>query len=389
MNKNQESFLRFTKDRRIEHWLLFLSFTTLAITGLIQKYSEFSISVSLVALLGGIQSVRIIHRIAAFIFGVESIYHFAVIGYKLYVQRIKATMLPGVKDVTDAGNAVLYNLGLKKDPPKMGRYNFAEKAEYWALIWGLFIMGLTGLMLWNPIFTTKYLPGQFIPAAKVAHGLEAVLAVLAILLWHFYHAHIKRWNWSMFTGKLSREEMEEEHLLELEEIERGEVYVPPPAEVIAKRKKIFYPIAIVVTVALVGLLYAFVTFEESAITTVPPMDEKTEAFLPQTPTPAPTRAPTPTPKPAGELPAGPMTWEGGISDLFELRCGSCHGAMGGLSVRSYEDLMKGGKSGAVIVAGDAANSLVVTKLADGKHPGIFEPAELEKIVEWINDGAKP
>lgn len=88
MSKNQERILRFTKDRRVEHWLLFGSFTTLAITGLIQKFSAYTISVSLIELLGGIQSVRIIHRIAAVMFGLESVYHFIVLGYKMYVIRL-------------------------------------------------------------------------------------------------------------------------------------------------------------------------------------------------------------------------------------------------------------------------------------------------------------
>lgn len=387
MTTNQENFLRFTKDRRVEHWLLFLSFTTLAITGLIQKYSTLSISVSTVALLGGIQSVRIIHRIAALMFGVESIYHFVVLGYKLYVQRVKPTMMIGIKDGVDAVNSALFNLGIKQHPPKMGRYNFAEKAEYWALIWGLILMGTTGLMLWNPILTTKLLPGQFIPAAKVAHGWEALLAVLAIILWHFYHAHIKRWNWSMFKGTLSREEMEEEHMLELEEIERGDVHVPPAKEVAAQRRKRYLPIATAAAVGALVLLFVFLSYEETAIATVPPLDEQGAVFVPQTPTPFPTRAPTATPKPGTALPAGPMTWETGIGDIFEQRCGSCHGAMGSLSVRSYEDLMKGGSSGPVVIAGDAANSLAVTKVAEGKHPGVFQPAELEKIIEWINAGA--
>lgn len=85
------------------------------------------------------------------------------------------------------------------------------------------MMGLTGFMLWNPIITARILPGEFIPAAKVAHGLEAVLAVLAILLWHFYGVHLKTWNWSMIKGTLTKHQMLEEHAKEVEEIANGEV----------------------------------------------------------------------------------------------------------------------------------------------------------------------
>ena len=387
MTEHQNEIMRFDKIRRVEHWLLFISFTTLAITGLVQKYPNNVVSLGIMTLLGGVQIVRIIHRISAVMFILEAIFHFAYMGYQLYVQRKKATMVPGVKDVVDAVQATGHNLGLRKEGPKMGRYNFAEKAEYLAVIWGLVMMGLTGLMLWNPIFTTKILPGQFIPAAKVAHGLEAVLAVLAILLWHFYHVHIKRWNWSMVKGTLTREEMEEEHGLELEEIEKGETAAPISPVVLSKRKKIYYPIAAILAIVLAAGLYAFVTFEETAITTIPPLEEQGTIFVPQTPTPLPTKAPTATPGPQVELPAGPLTWETGIGAMFEQRCGSCHGAMGGLSVKSYEALMQGGKSGPVITAGDAENSLALTKVADGKHPGQFEADELEKIIEWINAGA--
>jgi len=76
-------------------------------------------------------------------------------------------------------------------------------------------------MLWNPIFTAKYLPGVIIPAAKMAHGWEAVLAIAAIILWHFYTVHIRSWNWSMIKGHMTQEQMEEEHILELEDIAKA------------------------------------------------------------------------------------------------------------------------------------------------------------------------
>jgi formate dehydrogenase gamma subunit len=389
MTENTKKYLRFDTFRRIEHVVLIVSFTTLALTGLVQKYPNNDISLAVVSLLGGIPSIRIIHRIAAVLFMLEAVYHFILMAYGLYVQRKKPTMAPGVKDVVDGIQSTAYNLGLRKEAPKMGRYNFAEKAEYWALIWGLFAMSLTGLMLWNPIFTSKFLPGQFIPAAKVMHGLEAVLAVLAIILWHFYNVHVKHWNWSMIRGYLTHEQMEEEHALELEEMEKAEVAPVLDAKMTSRRKKIFYPIAAIATIVLVAVIVVLVTFEDTAITTVPPLPEQGEIFVPQTPTPMPTKAPTATPGPQAELPTGPLTYATGIGTIFTDRCGSCHGALGGLSVKTYDDLMKGGTSGPVIIAGDADASLVVTKLADGKHPGNFEPAELEKIIEWINAGATP
>ncbi len=95
--KNQ-TYLRFSIPQRLEHILLLISFTTLALTGLPQKYPVAGISQAFIALLGGIEMVRIIHRISATIFVLESVYHFVVAGYKLYVRREEASMVPTLKD---------------------------------------------------------------------------------------------------------------------------------------------------------------------------------------------------------------------------------------------------------------------------------------------------
>ena len=391
MSKNHKTYTRFDAAQRIEHLVLILSFTTLAITGLVQKYPFNPVSLWVVSTLGGIEFTRIIHRIAAVVFVLQSVYHLVVAGYKLYVQRKQATMLPGLKDATDGIQHFLFNLGIRKERPKMGRYNFAEKVEYWAMLWGLVLMALTGFMLWNPIATSNILPGQFIPAAKVAHGAEAVLAVLAIILWHFYNVHIKMFNKSMFTGQLTRHEMEEEHALELEQIEAGALPAAPPEAVVKKRRMIFLPISAILTVAFVIFLYWFLTFEQTAITTIQPVSGAASegAFSPRTPTPLPIREATPTR--AAIVPkevSGPLTWNTGIGELVGLRCGACHGAMGGLAVGTYADVLNGGNTGPAVIAGDADNSPLVSFVSGGSHPGRFEDAELELIITWINEGAE-
>jgi cytochrome b subunit of formate dehydrogenase len=395
----QSQIKRFSVDRRIEHALLILSFTLLGITGLIQKYSTAGISESLIVFFGGIDSTRIIHRIAATVFLLETIYHLVVMGYKLFVLRGEASMMLSPKDLTDAVQATLHNLGMRKEAPKMGRYNFAEKMEYWALLWGLVVMSITGFMLWNPIATTNVLPGVFIPAAKAAHGAEAVLAVLAIILWHFYHVHIKTFNKSMFTGNMPRHEMEEEHALELEKIETGKVAAAeatPDRAGIARRQKVYFPVAAVISVVLLFLVFRFVTFEETAIATVPP-GETAPVVVTQVPTVAPTRVPTatvpvtiddtPTEEPDQQPTAqtgggGATTWDGGIDQAFSTSCGACHGvaAMGDFSVSTYADVMK------QITPGDSANSKVITVTA-GAHPGKFPADVLAQIKAWIDAGA--
>lgn len=398
MSENKQ-YLRFDVARRIEHALIILSFTVLGLTGLIQKYATAGISDFLIQALGGIEFTRIIHRTAAAIFLLEAVYHLVVMGYKLYVQRVEASMLPGIKDARDVIQYAGYNLGLTKDHPKMGRFNFAEKMEYLAMVWGLVLMGLTGLMLWNPIMTANVLPGQFIPAAKSAHGMEGVLAVLAIILWHFYNVHIKKWNWSMIKGTLSHEEMQEEHALELNAIEAGQKRVPPTPQEQKKRIMIFAPAAAVVTLVLAVVIFQFLTFEKTAIDTVPLASGGVPIFQRQTPTAIPTLPPTATPAPeptavpGQAATAAPVTgatgdWAGGVDKVFQDGCASCHGAaaMGGLNVTTYGDLMKGGTSGAVITAGDPEHSLLVKKMKDS-HPKVFTDAELATVIAWIKAGA--
>jgi len=384
MSTENKTYIRFGIARRIEHFILILSFTTLGLTGLIQKYALNEISLWLVSALGGITMVRIIHRIAATVFVLEGVYHLVHLGYLLYVQKKEATMIPTIKDAKDALQTFLFNLGIAKEAPKMPRYNFSEKVEYLAMVWGFIAMGLTGFMLWNPIATTKILPGVVIPAAKAAHGLEAVLAVLAILLWHFYNVHIKHWNWAMIRGTMTRHQMEEEHAEELEQIEAGKSEVEVDDKSFKKRMGIYMPISMILSIALVAAVIYFITFEESAITTINPVYADVEVYVPQTPTPFPTATPTPTPDPELE-----NTWDGGISQIFTTKCSLCHGENGGFSVKTYESLLQGGDSGLALVPGNPEESRILSIAAPGKdHPGQFSADEITKIFLWIENGAK-
>jgi cytochrome b subunit of formate dehydrogenase len=284
----QAFYIRFSIFQRVEHIVLITSFTVLAITGLIQKFSSTAVADWLIGVLGGVQNVRTIHHIAAVIFILEGIYHFVVLAHKIYVQRIEMSMLPGVRDGTDAIDEIRYNLGLAEERPPLPRYNFAEKAEYWAMLWGFFLMGLTGLMLWNPILVTSILPGQFIPAAKVAHGAEAILAVLAILVWHVYNVHLKTFNKSMFTGRMTRHQMEDEHAEELAKLAAGQSRPRPSPEATRRRERIFLPFAFFGTVVALVAVYFFTSYENTAIATIPPPEMTGPVFVPLTPTPVPT-----------------------------------------------------------------------------------------------------
>ncbi|NIM92715.1 MAG: hypothetical protein GTO18_03235 [Anaerolineales bacterium] len=380
----QKKYLRFPVPERIEHWVGVISFATLALTGLIQRFADAMLSETIIKLLGGIENVRVIHRIAAIILMVLAVYHVGAIAYKIFVKRSKMTMLPSLDDVKNAWDSILNNLNLKKTAPQQGRYTFDEKFEYWAFVWGAIMMGVTGFILWNPIISARILPGELIPAAKAAHGGEALLAFLAIIVWHLYNVHIKHFNKSMFTGYLTEEEMIEDHPLELADIKAGTAERPLSPETRARRMRIFVPIYSIIAVAMLAAIYFFVTFEETAIKTIPPLEDVV-VFAPLTPTPFPT--PRPTETPSAEL---PTSWNAGFSDLFTERCGQCHSseaALGGLDVSTYGDLLAGGNSGPVIIIRDPDGSLIIIRQTQGDHPGQFSGDELALIREWIQDGA--
>jgi cytochrome b subunit of formate dehydrogenase len=308
---------RFTVPQRIEHLVLLISFTVLGLTGLVQKFAFSSLSERLIGVLGGIQMTRVIHRAAAIMFALLTVYHAIVLAYKFFVRRVQMTMMPVPKDVADALNSILHGLCLRKDPPPMPRYNFSEKLEYWALIWGGLIMLLTGFMLWNPLITTLFLPGQFIPAAKAAHGGEAVLAVLAIIVWHFYNVHLRMFNKSMFTGKLTRHQMEEEHSLEWNDFAAGKVNPALSSEMVRRRQLVFIPIAIIFAALGIGVVYWVATVETTAISTLPAPISQPAIYSPKAlESPAPAKSALASPP---QIPHPTLGLE---------QCYRCHGTSG-------------------------------------------------------------
>jgi len=395
MSEKTTAYQRFPLARRIEHIIMLLSFGTLGLTGLPQKFPLANASVWFVGLVGGIENLRAIHHFSATVMMLGTAWHIIVAGYKIFVLRERLSMLPSLQDVKDGWQALMRNIGLAKKSPQMGRYTFEEKLEYWAFVWGAIVMGLTGFLMWNPITATKILPGDWIPAAKAAHGGEAILAVLAIIIWHMYGVHIRKFNKSMWTGEMSEEEMLHEHPLELADVKAGITGHRVPPEDLRKRQRAYYPIAGILTVIMLMGVYGFINSEQTALKTVPPQPPQIPVYVPQTPTPVPTKPPTQTPLPATPTPEGQVaestggpTWED-VAPLILAKCAVCHSTadLTGLAMDTYADLMAGGKNGPVIVPGNSGDSILYQLQSAGGHPGTFTSEELAVVGAWIDAGA--
>ncbi len=224
-----DRFERFSLNERLQHIVLFSSFIVLVFTGFPLKYPEVEFLDPLFYLTGGVQGARIIHRIAAVIMGLDFLYHNLYIFSLLYRRRIGLKqillMVPQPKDVKDLVQNFRYFMGLSKERPRFDKFSYLEKFDYWAVYWGVFIMGGSGLVLWFPEFWTQFTQLDIVRISYIAHSDEALLAFLAITCWHLYNVHLSPRHFPMnkvwYRGWLTREEMIEEHPLEYERMGEG------------------------------------------------------------------------------------------------------------------------------------------------------------------------
>ncbi len=219
-----EYLVRFDTHQRLQHLLMMSSFIVLALTGFPQKFSELSISQQWVSALGGLETVRAIHRGAGFVMLSNCLYHVSYLFYRIVAQRRYGAfaMIPQPRDAADAFQMVRYFLGLTKEKPAFDRFSYLEKFDYWAVFWGIAMMGGSGLLLMFAVQSTHVLPGEFVPLAHTIHSDEAILAVSWILVVHMFNAHLAPgifpFNPAIFTGKLTKERYAHEHPVEYQRL---------------------------------------------------------------------------------------------------------------------------------------------------------------------------
>lgn len=213
--KNAISIPRFTPNEVVQHILLLTSFILLAITGFALKFPESWWAEGLKTI-GMSETVRqYTHRICAVVMMVLGVYHIFYLFFTRRGRDVLVSLIPKLEDARQVVDNILYYLKIKKHKPEFDSYDYAEKAEYWALIWGTFVMGITGLILWFPTIVGDWAPIWLIKVSETVHFYEAILATLAIIVWHWFFVIFHPGEYPMsfvwIDGKMSLDHYRHHH----------------------------------------------------------------------------------------------------------------------------------------------------------------------------------
>lgn len=225
--------LRMTLFERIQHGTLAASFIVLVYTGFALTYPETWLFRGFVAFERGYALRGWIHRGAALVMCFACLLHLVYLPTRRG-RRFLLDMLPKLSDVREAAEQVAYLVGLRADPARFDRFSYMEKAEYWSLIWGSAIMAGTGFALWFETAALRLLPLWALDVATYIHFYEALLATLAIAVWHFYfvifNPDVYPVNWTLLTGRISEDMFRHEHPREYERLLAQEDALADPGE---------------------------------------------------------------------------------------------------------------------------------------------------------------
>ena len=268
----QMEFVRFRPLHRALHATMIVSFITLALTGMSLKFSYTGWAVKLSHILGGFQAAGFIHRAAAFVMFTAFVLHISDLirlRYSEYQSWWKLifganSLMFNRRDLTEFMATMKWFVGAGKRP-RYGRWTYWEKFDYFAVFWGIFVIGATGLTLWFPIFFTRLLPGWFINVATIVHSDEALLATGFIFTIHFFNTHLRPEKFPMdttvFTGHMPLAELKRDKPREYEElVAKGELQqhlAAPQPLVVVKTIRVFAWIALATGFSIViWIIYA-------------------------------------------------------------------------------------------------------------------------------------
>jgi len=259
---------RFGPIERLLHLMVIVSFFGLVVTGLPIHFAHEPWAHFLIRMHGGVETAGLIHRACAIITFTYFVIHLATLTRKMLAGPNRKdlfwgpnSMVPQPKDVRDMIAMFRWFFG-RGQRPRFDRFSYLEKFDYWAVFWGVAVIGGSGLLLWFPELFARWLPGWVFNVATIVHGDEALLALVFIFTIHFFNGQLRPEKFPLdlviFTGRATKAYMEEEHPLELERLEREggiEVYVaPPPPRALYIASALIGTCAILIGLTIAGLV---------------------------------------------------------------------------------------------------------------------------------------
>ncbi len=241
-NSDARYYSRFSIAQRYLHGIVMGTFLGLALTGMTLRFSDFHLAVAFARSVGGFSAILFFHKFCAVLLTMAFLLHLGDIAYRGIGKGQWGifwgtdSMVPQFKDFKDLYHHFRWFLWLGPKP-KFGRFAYWEKFDYWAVFWGMAIIGISGYAMWFAAFFGKFVPGSWLNVALLIHGEEALLAVWFIFTIHFFNTHLRPGSFPMdlviFTGRLTEKELKEKHpaeyqrLLETGHLQARQADAPP------------------------------------------------------------------------------------------------------------------------------------------------------------------
>jgi cytochrome b subunit of formate dehydrogenase len=260
-------YSRFSVAQRYLHGFLAAAFLGLAMTGLPLRFSSAPWATAMAHAVGGFATILFFHLFSAVVLTIAFLIHVANLAYRIVFRKEyglawgTSSMVPNLKDIRDFIQQIKWFF-FRGPKPKFGRYAYWDKVDYWAVFWGMGIIGLSGYAMWFAPFFARLIPGSWLNIALLIHGEEAILAVGFIFTIHFFNTHLRPDNFPMdmviFTGRQTEEELKHRHPEEYRQlVESGELEkhrVDPPPRWLHNFGRLFGSTAILIGLIFLGLM---------------------------------------------------------------------------------------------------------------------------------------
>ncbi|HLW82699.1 MAG TPA: hypothetical protein VKS20_11750 [Candidatus Acidoferrales bacterium] len=237
----EQYYRRFSVGQRYLHGIIMATFIGLALTGMVLRFSHAHWAAAFAHGVGGFSAILFFHKFCAVLLTLAFLVHLGDLAYSGIVKGQRGvfwgpnSMVPRLKDFQDLYQHIRWFLWLGSRP-KFDRFSYWEKFDYWAVFWGMAIIGLSGYAMWFAPFFARFIPGSWLNIALLIHGEEALLAVWFIFAIHFFNTHLRPGSFPMdlviFTGRETEQELKEKHpveyqrLLETGQLQRTKAEAP-------------------------------------------------------------------------------------------------------------------------------------------------------------------